>query len=49
MNLVMNVKKYTASQGVPTTMSHGHAVWKANGDTLDDLIGFADKMMYQKK
>ena len=39
----------TVPQSTPALISFGIAVWKTHGDKLDDLIGYADKMMYQQK
>lgn len=47
--LAASVEKYNISQNTPTSISYGFAVSKKHGETLDDLIGFADKMMYQQK
>lgn len=34
---------------IPITFSAGKAVYPENGDTIDDLIGFADQVMYENK
>jgi len=47
--LAISVENYTNEQNTPALISFGIAVWKTHGDTLDDLIGYADKMMYQQK
>ncbi|NQZ81063.1 MAG: GGDEF domain-containing protein [Colwellia sp.] len=47
--LAISVENYTSEQNTPALISFGIAVWKTHGDTLDDLIGYADKMMYQQK
>jgi len=47
--LALNVEEYNLSQNTPTTISYGLAVWKTHGETLDDLIGYADQMMYKQK
>ena len=47
--LAISVEEYTSEQNTPALISFGIAVWQTHGDTLDDLIGYADKMMYQQK
>lgn len=39
----------TVPQSTPALIYFGIDVWKTHGDKIDDLIGYADKMMYQKK
>ncbi|WP_157826778.1 sensor domain-containing diguanylate cyclase [Colwellia sp. 12G3] len=47
--LAMSVAEYNVDQKTSSSISYGLAVWKTHGETLDDLIGFADKMMYEQK
>jgi diguanylate cyclase (GGDEF)-like protein len=47
--LVASVKEYNIDQNTPSELSYGLAVWKTHGETLYDLVGFADQMMYQQK
>lgn len=47
--LARSVEEYCISQNTPTSISYGLAISKIHGETLDDLIGFADKMMYKQK
>jgi diguanylate cyclase (GGDEF)-like protein len=47
--LVQSVEEYCISQDTPISISYGLAISKSNGETLDDLIGFADQKMYEQK
>jgi diguanylate cyclase (GGDEF)-like protein len=47
--LVQSVEEYCTSQDTPTTISYGLAISQTNGETLDELMDFADQMMYQQK
>lgn len=47
--LAMSVVEYNIAQKKPSSISYGLAVWKTHGETLDDLIGYADKVMYEQK
>lgn len=47
--LAMSVTEYNIDQNTPSSISYGLAVWKTHGETLDDLIGFADERMYEQK
>jgi len=47
--LVKSVEDFTREQNTPAHISFGVAVWQTHGETLEDLIGYADKLMYQQK
>jgi len=47
--LAMSVVEYNIAQKTPSSISYGLAVWKTHGETLEDLIGFADRVMYEQK
>lgn len=47
--LARSVEEYSINQDTPTSISYGLAISKTHGETLDDLIGFADQMMYKQK
>jgi len=47
--LVLDVHQYTRELGTPVNLSVGSALWKHDGYTLSDLIGYADKKMYEDK
>ena len=47
--LAVSVAEYNIAQKTPSSISYGLAVWKTHGETLEDLIGFADRAMYEQK
>ncbi len=47
--LAKSVEEYSISQDTPISISYGLAISKTHGETLDDLVGFADRMMYKQK
>lgn len=47
--LEKGVNKYNLEKNTPTSISYGLAVWKTHGESLEDLIDHADRMMYRQK
>jgi len=45
----LSVTAYNIEQKTPSSISNRFAIWKTHDEKSDDLIGFVDRIIYQKK